>query len=153
MTIQNKLSFSFVNPLLAHLGENFFNSVPTHPGVYLMLDCDNTILDIGKAKCLRSRLKQYAQAKPGKAPDRTLEMIESVSTIQWLLCETEQKALERESELLHAIRPPFNVIGTEPNHYLFIGIRKTTHLGNIDVQLSSRTDISKNNYRGPCCIG
>src|SRR4051812_48482478 len=117
MRTKAKDSFSYRNPLIDRFGEQYFKDLPKVPGVYFMLDVTGSILYIGKAKCLRSRLRQYAGFKPGNAPERLLELVENVARIEWNEHETEKQALARESELLHAIRPPFNIAQTEEEFY------------------------------------
>ena len=42
-------------------------SFPTSPGVYLMRDPAGKVIYVGKAKNLRSRMKQYAQGHDDRA--------------------------------------------------------------------------------------
>ena len=117
------MSFSYDNPFLARFGDEFFRSIPPTPGVYFMHHADGQILYIGKAKNLRNRLSWYKNTKSGSTPENTLELIENVARIRWETLPSEQEALSRESELLHAVRPPFNIAGTWPQPYLYIGFR------------------------------
>jgi excinuclease UvrABC nuclease subunit len=154
----NKNSFSFQNPLRARFGDLFFQNIPQNPGIYIMLSKESEPLYIGKAKCLKNRVKQYANAKPGTMPERILEMMEITSKIEWRICRTEQEAILLENEYLHAIRPPFNIASTEAEHYLFIGVKKDPTKNNfqknskksplvrINFQLSSRRALLKNEY-------
>jgi excinuclease UvrABC nuclease subunit len=142
------LSFHYVNPLIEKFGTGFFKEIPRSAGVYFMHDAEGEILYIGKAKELRARLGQYKQAKPGSATDHTLEMLEHVERIRWEEHESEQKAVLRESELLHAVRPPFNIAGTEAQHYLYIGLKQETRSSakgpaKAHFQLTSRREIAQ----------
>jgi hypothetical protein len=121
------------NPLLTRLGEKFFASLPTTPGVYFMMGANGRLLYIGKAKNLRARLRSYARLKPeatighrGRRYDneRLLELVEHIRSIRWEDHPTEAAALLRESELLRGLRPPYNVAGTDEELYLYIGIRE-----------------------------
>ncbi|MBI3542061.1 MAG: GIY-YIG nuclease family protein [Deltaproteobacteria bacterium] len=116
-------SFRYENPLHQKLGEPFFKELPQEPGVYFFLDSAREVLYIGKAKNLRRRLLQYRNAKPGAAPESTLEMLERAEEISYELHRSEAAALERESELIRAVQPPFNVAGSYDERYLFIGTR------------------------------
>ena len=166
MKLKLKNSFSYQNPLLKHFTSAFFKQLPNSPGVYFMVSAQGTILYIGKAKNLRIRLTHYALIKPGKCVEHILEMIEGVSSIHWNECASEKEAFARESELLHAIRPPYNSAGTEAEHYLFIGVkeaelRKNTNRSGItnqesfiklDFQLSSRSKIHRHGYQVYGCF-
>ncbi len=142
----HKNSFSYENPLKKKFGSHFFRGITSSAGIYFMLDKQNSFLYIGKAKNLRNRITHYSQIKPGNCSDHILEMIDHVCSIQWYECSSEKEALTRESELLHALRPPFNIAGTEVIHYLFIGIRERNS-NQLDFQLTSRCTIKSEGYR------
>jgi len=44
-------------------------------------------------------------------PRRTLRLVHQVRRIEWQLCNSPEAAIERERELLLALRPPFNRAG------------------------------------------
>lgn len=50
-------------------------------------------------------------------------MLSLTRYIRWEICRTEKQALLRERELLHAIRPPYNVADAWEENYLFVGLR------------------------------
>ncbi len=148
---------TFENPLNRRLGAEFFKSIPKQAGVYFMYDDRGSLLYIGKAKVLRNRLRQYAQAKPGGVPDRTIELVERIARIRWQECTDEQAALTQEYALLRALRPPFNIAGTDAEQYLFIGVRSsplppprgtvsTVPLRMLDFQLSTSEAIIEEDY-------
>lgn len=107
----------------ARFGELFFKEVPQCAGVYFFVGEDGEILYIGKADDLRRRLLSYCALKPGRAEDHTLEMVDRARQLRWELHSSGKEALLRESELLHALKPPFNIAGTWGESYLSIGIR------------------------------
>jgi excinuclease UvrABC nuclease subunit len=135
----NKHSFSYENPLRIQFKPDFFKLLPERPGVYFMMGPEQTILYIGKAKSLKSRLSCYSYMKPGRTEDRILEMLEQVKSIDWEEHASESEALLREAELLRAIRPPYNIAGTHEATYLFIGIKR-------DGALSSKLEFRLSNY-------
>jgi excinuclease ABC subunit C len=82
---------------------------PRKPGVYGLLDRQEQLLYVGKAKNLRSRLLSYFQkhnrsAKGGKILARTASLV-------WEVCPNEFVSLLRELELIRRWRPPYNVQG------------------------------------------
>lgn len=107
-------------PLVERLGRDFFRSVPALPGVYLMRDKADAVLYVGKAKSLRHRLGSYRVANPERMARRTLRLLNLVETIRWEECLDEVAALQRESELLLALKPRFNRVGVwrGPRRYL-----------------------------------
>jgi excinuclease UvrABC nuclease subunit len=94
--------------------------VPRVPGVYFLYDSRGRLLYIGKAKRLRDRLRSYRRVDPRTAPENVAQLAPRIREVRWQVCASERAALRRESELLHAIRPPFNLAGVERGHYLFI---------------------------------
>ena len=118
-----QISLSYVNPIKARFGDEFFSQIPTESGVYYFLDADDAPLYIGKADSLRKRLRQYATAKPGQVREHTLEMLEMAERITWELTPDGTHALVREGELLRVLKPPFNILGVEAVPYIYIGTR------------------------------
>jgi predicted GIY-YIG superfamily endonuclease len=98
-------------PLVERLGGDFFRQIPTTPGVYFMHDRAGTVLYVGKAKSLRRRLASYRVANPDRLPRRTLRLLGLVARIDWEECADERSAIERESQLLLALKPRFNRAG------------------------------------------
>ncbi len=86
-------------------------SFPSGPGLYFMKGSADKVLYIGKAKNLRSRVSSYFQ--PGsdltasRGPKIT-EMINKVTTVDFLETETEVDAMLTEARLIKDIRPPYN---------------------------------------------
>jgi excinuclease UvrABC nuclease subunit len=150
----NGMSFAYTNPLLEKFGLDFFQGIPRRPGVYFMHHPGGDILYIGKAKDLRNRLAWYKNAKPGQAHDHTLELLENISHIRWEEHPTEAAAILRESELLHAVKPPYNIAGTWPQDYLYIGTKSKplragdslTGQSRLEFQLTSRREMARD-YR------
>lgn len=81
-------------------------AAPDQPGVYLFLgDADDTLY-VGKAKSLRSRLRQHASSGP---PTSHLhERYELVRRVVWNVCDDEHDAAWLEADLIFALRPLFN---------------------------------------------
>lgn len=98
-------------PLTERLGSTFFRTIPQDPGVYLMRDIGGTVIYLGKARNLRKRLSTYQLANPDRMHRRTLRLVHTAASIEWILCESELAALAREAELLLALKPRFNRAG------------------------------------------
>jgi excinuclease UvrABC nuclease subunit len=135
------------NPLQERLGAAFFRGIPKDPGVYFFYDDRGAILYIGKAKCLRERLSFYRLATPESAPDHILEMIERASRLKWQPCRSEREAIQREDALLHAVRPPYNIAGTDAQSYLFVGLARGAR-GRLNFLLASHPDDERYSFFG-----
>lgn len=105
---------------MERLGRDFFRQLPRCAGVYLMQDRDGTILYVGKAKNLRQRLAAYRIANPDRLPRRSIRLLHQVRRVEWRECADEAAALALEAELLRALKPRFNRVGTwaAPKHYI-----------------------------------
>jgi len=114
------LLFPDPRPLVERLGRDFFQSLPQHPGVYLMRDAGDAVLYVGKAKNLRKRLASYRVANPDRMPRRHLRLLRTVARIELETCADESAALVRESELLRSLKPKFNRAGTWPGTPRFL---------------------------------
>lgn len=111
------------NPLATRMGEDFFRSLPKTPGVYLMLGASGSILYVGKAKNLRTRLASYKRARPDQVSRKTIRLLNVIQRITWEECPSERAALLRENALIRKHRPPFNVVNRHPEGYYFIACR------------------------------
>ena len=101
-------------PLGERLGAEFFQSIPTGPGVYLLCGAGEGVLYVGKAKNLRQRLATYRSARPESVSRKLLQLLMAVERIHWDLCADEASALLREAELLRTLKPRFNTAGKYP---------------------------------------
>lgn len=123
MTRQLRL-FEHCKPLLARLGADFFKSVPSSPGVYLMFNEADRLLYVGQSSNLRVRLGSYKNANPHHVSRKTLRLVHSVTRIKLEACESALAARLRENQLLRTLRPRFNRMNTWPKAYWFIGLRE-----------------------------
>jgi excinuclease ABC subunit C len=86
-------------------------SFPAAPGLYLMKAADDTVLYIGKAVNLRSRIASYFQPSSDLMATRgpkIVEMIARVQTVDYLETPSEVEAILQEARLIKDIRPPYN---------------------------------------------
>lgn len=142
-------SFSYANPLKKRFGDEYFRSLPSIPGVYFFMGEGGAHLYIGKAADLKKRLASYLRAKPGRAADHTLEMLELAREIRIERHASGDEALAREAELIRAIRPPFNIAGTDPVPYLYVGIR--TSGDEVDFRLTHRRELFAGGFKWYGC--
>ncbi len=109
---------------------------PRQPGIYGMLDAENELIYVGKAKNLRLRLQSYFRTK-GRPP-KAGRIIAQTRRIIAEVLPTEFASLLRELELIRRWRPRFNLQGQPlrqrltfvclshaPAPYLFLSRRLT----------------------------
>src|SRR5262245_16825526 len=95
-------------------------SVPERPGVYLFRAPSGSVLYVGKARNLRSRLSTYRGGGDGRINVRFLER--DASEVETIVTRTEQEALLLEDELIKRHKPPHNVRLKDDKSFLMIRV-------------------------------
>jgi excinuclease ABC subunit C len=99
----------------AHLREQI-ERFPRAPGVYLMQDAKGHIVYVGKAKNLRSRVRQY-YSQAGDPRYHIRLALPTVVGIDFLVTDTEKEALILENTLIKKHKPRFNIsLRDDKNH-------------------------------------
>ncbi|MEM6288008.1 MAG: excinuclease ABC subunit UvrC [Bacteroidota bacterium] len=97
--------------------------LPTGPGVYQHQDADGTVLYVGKAKNLRSRVRSYFQdGRPREA--RITALVQKVRDVEVIVTDTEAEALILEDTLIKRFKPRYNVLLKDDKSYPYICIKK-----------------------------
>jgi len=94
--------------------------LPESPGVYLWKDAAGTILYVGKAKRLRSRVRSYFALD--LVSPRTIAMVRRIADVETLVVPTEAHALILEANLIKEYRPRFNVALRDDKSYPYIKV-------------------------------
>ncbi len=118
----------------------------TSPGCYLMRDEASTVIYVGKARNLRSRLLQYFQPDVQEHP-RTEMMVGRVRRFDVILTETEAEALILEATLIKKHKPKFNVRLKDDKTYPYLRIDQGVSFPRIEWTRKVRRDGSR--YFGP----
>lgn len=82
--------------------------LPHHPGVYLMKNSAGHIIYVGKAVSLRNRVRSYFQNSRNHTP-KTEVMVAQVSSIDYILVDSEVEALILENNLIKEHSPKYNI--------------------------------------------
>lgn len=106
-----------------HLQEKL-DSAPTQPGCYLFRDKRGRVLYVGKAKSLRSRVRQYFQSGGNRDP-KTLALVAKIYDVDLLVTDHESEALILEANLVREHRPRYNVNLKDDKRYPYLKV--TTH--------------------------
>ena len=98
---------------------------PVRPGLYFMKDSRGTVLYIGKAKNLRSRVASYFQSGTdivsSRGP-RIAEMLAKVQSVDYLETKSEVDAVLQEARLIKDVRPPYNADLTDDKTFPYLEI-------------------------------
>ena len=94
--------------------------IPKLPGIYRMLNSNNEILYVGKAKSLPNRLKSYVTEKNHII--RTGRMLSQTKKIEITTTSNESEALLLEANLIKKYKPKFNILLRDDKSFPFIYI-------------------------------
>lgn len=95
--------------------------LPESPGVYLWKDADGTVLYVGKAKRLRSRVRSY-WAQDHEASPKTRGLLRKVRDLDTIVVPSEAHALILEATLIKEYRPRFNIALRDDKSYPYIKV-------------------------------
>lgn len=101
--------------------QTILKNLPMKPGVYLMKDVGGEIIYVGKAKRLRNRVRSYFNANADGNP-KTLRLRENIVDIEYIIEESEVKALILEETLIKRYKPHFNISLKDDKRYPYIKI-------------------------------
>ncbi len=96
-------------------------AAPTGPGVYLFRDRNDTVLYVGKARDLRTRLRSYFS---GARQRPTVEAaLGALDRVEWRRLGSELEAALEELRLIRQLRPPANARAGRPDRYVYLARR------------------------------
>lgn len=83
-------------------------ALPARPGVYFFKDAGGSVIYVGKAVNLRSRVRSYFGASSGLSP-RTRKLAVRIHDLDFVVTSSDQEALILECSMIKKYMPPFNV--------------------------------------------
>jgi excinuclease ABC subunit C len=95
-------------------------TLPETPGVYLWKGADGTVLYVGKAIRLRSRVRNYLNTSD-RGP-KTQALMDQATALETIVVPDEPSALMLESNLIKEHRPRFNVLLRDDKSYPFVKV-------------------------------
>jgi excinuclease ABC subunit C len=132
-------------------GRESLDQIPTQCGVYLFKGrrgegLKREILYVGKAKNLRSRVRQYFVGT-GDGRAFSLFLQERVEEIRTIVVASEHDALLLESELIKKYRPPCNILLKDDKRYLSLRLDRSHEWPRLEVVRRIKKD--RATYLGP----
>lgn len=94
--------------------------IPNSSGCYLFKDKSNTIIYIGKAKNLKSRVGSYF-LQPHEN-EKTNKLVSEISDVEFILTDNETEALLLESSLIRQHYPKYNIDLKDSERFTYIQI-------------------------------
>jgi excinuclease ABC subunit C len=93
--------------------------LPLLPGVYLYKDAHGTVIYVGKAKNLRSRVRSYFN-DDRLADVKTGTLISEARDVEYILVDNNKEALALENNLIKQWKPRFNILLRDDKTYPYI---------------------------------
>lgn len=120
--------------------------LPNSPGVYLMHDDNDTIIYVGKAVNLHSRVRSYFRKIVGRGPqiDR---MVEQIARFEYIVTDSELEALVLENNLIKEYSPKYNTMLKDDKTYPYIKVTVGEEYPRIFISREMKKDRSR--YFGP----
>ncbi|MBD3786300.1 MAG: excinuclease ABC subunit UvrC [Sphingomonadales bacterium] len=115
------------------------------PGVYRMLNAQQEVLYVGKARNLKARVSNYA--RPSGHSGRITRMISETAYMMFLTTRTETEALLLEQNLIKQLKPRYNVLLRDDKSFPYILIAQDHPFPMIRKHRGARS--AKGAYFGP----
>ena len=124
--------------------------LPKKPGVYIMHDADDTILYVGKAKNLHSRVRSYFKENIGRGPQID-KMVSLIARFEYIVTDSELEALVLENNLIKEYSPKYNTLLKDDKTYPYIKVTLGEEYPRVMTVRQMKKDKAK--YFGPFTNG
>ena len=131
--------------------------LPDSAGIYQYFDKDSHLLYIGKAKNLSKRVKSYFNFTDTLKPNSNLslritKMINQVSSMNYIVVNSEHDALILENSLIKQLNPKYNILLRDDKTYPYIYIDNSKEYPRFEItrKIIKAKDIK---YYGPYSVG
>ena len=121
-------------------------ALPKSPGVYIMHNDKDTIIYIGKANQLQTRVRSYFGSGRSLEP-KVRALAADVVRIEHIVTRSEAEALNLEATLIKKHRPHYNVRLKDDKHYPYLKIDTQSPWPR--VQIARKVDHDEAKYFGP----
>jgi len=125
--------------------KNKLEALPKKPGVYFFKDSHNSIIYVGKAKVLRSRVRSYFSGRDdGRYQYKRLT--KSIRDVEVLVTRNEVEALKTEAAIIRLHKPKYNVDLKDDKSYPYL---KITNEQYPRIELTRKINRNDGDYYGP----
>jgi excinuclease ABC subunit C len=124
---------------------NTLKTLPAEPGVYRMLDANEQVLYVGKARALKNRVANYTQVT--RLPRRLQRMVAQTRSMTIVVTRSEAEALLLEAQLIKRFRPAYNVLLRDDKSFPFIALDESSDFPRLSKHRGARR--ARTQYFGP----
>ena len=123
--------------------------LPESPGVYVMLNADNQVIYVGKAKVLKNRVKQYFYSNV--KTDKVMAMVSNIQDFYYIITKSEVDALSLENNLIKKYKPKYNILLKDDKTYPYVKVDLKKSYPYFEITRKIKRDGAK--YFGPFMLG
>lgn len=98
--------------------KKYVKNLPGKPGVYRMMDAQDTVLYVGKAKSLKNRVANYTNLTG--LPYRIARMVSETRSMEFVTTHTEVEALLLEANMIKRLKPLYNILLRDDKSFPYI---------------------------------
>lgn len=124
----------------------FTRNLTTAPGVYRMIDDQDQVIYVGKARNLKNRVSSYFGRGDHQTP-KTRALIRQIADIQIIVTHTETEALILENNLIKELKPRYNILLRDDKSYPYIFLSTSDTFPRLSYHRGARSE--KGRYFGP----
>ena len=118
--------------------------LPESSGVYVMLNEENTVIYVGKAKVLKNRVRQYFHSSAKS--EKVAAMVEHIDDFYYIITQTEIDALALENNLIKKYKPKYNILLKDDKTYPYIKVHTKEEFPRVSITRKIKKD---GKYFGP----
>jgi len=133
--------------VIAEAAQRKLDKLPASPGVYVFHGSDGTVLYVGKARSLRSRVRSYFQ--PGSSDLRAFvsRLERELADIETYVTHTDKEAALLENQLIKSHQPKYNVKLRDDKEFLSLRLDAKKRWPRLEVVRRPKPDGAQ--YFGP----
>ena len=120
--------------------------LPHEPGVYIMHDANDTVIYVGKAKDLHSRVRSYFRKIVARGPQID-KMVSLIDYFEYIVTDSEIEALVLENNLIKEHSPKYNTMLKDDKTYPYIKVSTGEEYPRVTMTRQMKKE--KSRYFGP----